>query len=403
MSYALTHHEELERRCLKRHDEIADAAEFGRTFTNDAGETLSYAAWAPAALEQQKQLELELPGFSQRAAIRQALADKIERELLPVYAPAWLHNYPRRLRQARLTGTYGVEVETGKILMRWDSKAGLARLCPDDAREEAMRLRRRVLPTLEALQASGHQLTYAVFTTPNAAPGDLRKECARIFRRFRQVMRAKDADGQPVFPQIKGALCVLEAPLGRSRDWNVHLNVILATRGFFDWKRLRAQWHWNVELRLLPKAPGAIGAALTELIKYAVAATVAKSADKATAGEEGGGTYPPPMLEWTPAELKEWMAAMHGFRRTRAYGALYGLKKPEPEPLGRVVWVGTVGYDGARYRTWSPLLGSIPEDNFSGSTGAERWLGLIRSLALGQIAGAGELGASIPSHFELPI
>lgn len=351
---------ELALHCLERADyaqrrreAIADAGQFG-TVLEAPGGTRSYIGLTPEAVRGSAQLELELPGYAERAEIRRELATKIEHEVFPTFCPRWLEHVPEKLRTARRSGCFGVRLETGLPIVYWDNKAGLSRLCPDDAREEAMRLRRRVLLPLEQLQQHGHQLTYAVFTTPNAAPLKLRAEMESIYKRFRAVLKA--------FPQIKGALCVLEAPLGRGRDWNVHINVILATQGFFDWKALRARWHWNVELRKLSREPGSIGCALSELIKYAVAATVSKSADHA----EAGTSPAPPMLAWSGLELREWLEAMHGFRRTRTYGELYGLEAPGPEDPGPIAWLGLVQQleEGgrARYVHRLALIDSIPED-----------------------------------------
>jgi hypothetical protein len=369
-----------------RCQQAAEAAEFGAVFADASGETHSYAALAPAAAAGQEQLELLMGKYSERAAIRAALADKIERELPDAPEP-WLQKIPERLRLARQSAQWGIRLSDGKLIAYWDNKAGLSRLCPDDAREESMRLRRRVQPTLEALQASGQRITYAVFTMPNSAAGELREGMAAIFKRFKRVVLGGD------FPQITGALAVLEAPLGQARDWNVHLNVIFAHRGFVDWGRLRAAWHWNVEFRLLPKSPGAIGAALAELIKYAVAATVAKSAQHA----DGGRSPAPPMLDWRGLELGEWLRAFHGFRRTRGYGALYGLEEPEAEEQGPIVWLGSVSLQGGRYRVRSSLVDSIPEDKLTGSSRRSVLEALMRTLAPGGIRGAGTIGAYVPA------
>lgn len=367
-----------------RAEQAAEAGEFGAVYVDRAGETRSYAALAPAAAAAEEQLELDLPGYSERAAIRQALADKIETELAG--APErWIAEIPGKLRLARQSGQWGIRLETGKPIVYWDSKAGLSRLCPDDAREESMRLRRRVQPALEELQAKGHRITYAVFTMPNSPVGELREGMVAIFERFKRLLKGGD------FPQIAGALCVLEAPLGRSRDWNVHLNVIFAHSGFVDWGRLRRAWHWDVEFRLLPKAPGAIGSALAELIKYAVAATVAKSAEH----RDDGRSVAPPMLEWRAGELGEWLRAFHGFRRTRAYGALYGLEAPEPEPVGPVAWLGSVSLQGGRYRVRSALVDSIPEDKSTPRGRRSVLEALLRTLAPGGLRGAGAIGDSV--------
>jgi hypothetical protein len=161
-------------------------------------------------------------------------------------------------------------------------------------------------------------------------------------------------------------------------------------KGFLDFGRVRAQWFHNVEMRWVPDAPGAFESAFAELIKYPVVATVAKSAEHAAEGK----TRAPPMLEWTGEELIEWVNAMRGFRRTRAYGAFYGLQEPEPEEVGPIVWVGTVSMRGGRYVCRLPLLDSIPEDKFSGLSAAERWQALMKALVPGGLAGAGTLGES---------
>jgi hypothetical protein len=381
-----------------------ESKEFGAVFTDQAtGETHSYAAWAPTAFHAQEQLELDLPGYSLHHTIRRLLAQALKDRVLPLCGAKWVHNYIDRLQGARWSGAYGYSLKAGKAVMFWDDKAGLSRLCPDDAREEAQRLSRKVLDPLEALQADSHALHYGVLTSPNAAPGGLRREMVAICRRFRKsILKAKHADGSLVFPEIKGALCVLEAPLGSARDWNVHLNVIFVVKGYFDYEKLRRIWHWNLEIRKLAQGPGVVRGALSELIKYAVAATVAKSAQKADleSRDEGARPPPPPMLEWTGGELLEWLRAMRGFRRTRTYGCLFRLKKPKAEDLGQIVWLGRVDYRGGRYRLSSALLDSIPEDKSIGLSAAERWLALKKALGLAGIAGAGSLGESIPSHFK---
>jgi len=113
-----------------------------------------------------------------------------------------------------------------------------------------------------------------------------------------------------------------------------------------------------------------------------VAATVAKSAEKAAAEEGAAADHPapPPMLEWTGEELYEWLMAMRAFRRTRTYGCLFRLKKPKAEDLGQIVWLGSLWHEGGRYRVASALLDSIPEDKSTGLTRAERWQNLMREL-----------------------
>jgi len=408
-----------ERRDYYRWWETEKSVEFGAVFRHQAtGEVESYAHLAPTALEAQQQLELDLPGYSKNHMIRRALADALEQRALPQarqqqYGIKYVMRCAAQLRAARWSGAVGYSLAKSKSVVFWDQKAGLSRLCPDDAREEAQRLSRRVLGPLEELQADSHALHYCVFTTPNAAAGGLRKEMRSINRRFRSLILKSDQ-----FPEIKGALCVLEAPLGGSRDWNVHLNVILVVKGFLDYGKLRRIWHWDVHAQKLAVGPGVVRGALCELIKYAVAATVAKSADKAVCGDQagegdagsisargpggpGGAASPPrvsapPMLEWTGAELLEWLLAMRGFRRTRTYGCLFRLKRPKAEDLGQIVWLGRVDYAGGGYRLSSRLLDSIPEDKSSGLSGVAAYVAMLRGLALPGIKGAGTLGQSIP-------
>lgn len=388
-------------RYQERAEAIQRAGEFGSTFTQD-DETHSYASLAPVALEANEQLQLDLPGYDLRDAIRKALAEKIEHEVLPLAKRehAWLEKYPERLRLARQSAQWGIRLKDAKLIAYWDAKAGLSRLCPDDAREEAMRLRRRVRPAYDALRESGHRFGSFVFTMPNFGRGKLRHGMRRICQRFREkIIKAKDANGEPMFPAIKGAIVVLEAPLGRERDWNVHLNVILCVKGFLDFTQLRQQWRWNVHMprRWISDAPGAFEGAFAELIKYAVAATVSKSAEHAASGKSPA----PPMLEWSGEELLEWLRAMRGFRRTRTYGVLYGLKDPEPEEIGPVVMLGTINWQGGRYVRRCTLLDSIPEDKFSGLTPRERIIAFFKSLAPGGLAGAGTMGEGAPRISEL--
>jgi hypothetical protein len=413
-----------------RQDQVRAAGQFGNVYEDElTQQRRSYLSLIPDTIRASAQLELDLPAYSERAEIRRRLADKIEREVLPLHCPRWLERYPEKLRSARRTGCFGLRRDTGRPIIYWDEKAGLSRVCPDDAREEAQRLKRRVLDPLQAAQSSGAALDYAVFTTPNAEPGKLRQEMKAIYRRFRKLL--------PKFPQIKGALCVLEAPLGQARDWNVHLNVIFVSRGFVNWGELRAAWHWNMEIRRLPKAPGAIAGALAELIKYAVAATVSKSQEKAERYDSSRGCncrhssedlaapiythnsgtasatvsgalrprYAPPMLEWTGPEFTEWLEAFHGFRRTRTYGALYRLPDPESD-VGPVVWIGQVRMQHGRYVHSVPLLDSIPEDKSLHLSPLERFKKLCRQMKpppnltlSGRFPTRSEIDMSLEAHY----
>src|SRR6266850_4668984 len=123
-----------------REDQVQAAGRFGSVYQDElTHERRSYLSLVPDTVHAVAQLELDLPAYSERAEIRRRLADKIEREVLPIFCPRWLERYPEKLRSARRTGCFGVRRDTGRPIVFWDEKAGLSRLCPDDAREEAQR------------------------------------------------------------------------------------------------------------------------------------------------------------------------------------------------------------------------------------------------------------------------
>jgi hypothetical protein len=432
----------------RRGEQITESEQWGAVYRARNGRQVSYLSIAPLISNAAQCLEQrELSGYDKRASVRAELGHKMKAMVGRTRAPeSWILDNAERLLTARRSGQLGVCLSTGKAIVMWDLKAGLSRLCPDDAREESMRMRRRVTPTFEQLVEAGYRLTYAVFTSPNVPLGRLRAEMVGIFTRFKRIVL-----DPKVFPQISGALAVLEAPLSRDREWNVHLNVILVTRPrqFLDWGKLRRLWHWQVHLQRLEGTPDGIRNALNELIKYAVTAVALKSEEKAvdhgeTKGKTGeiarahgydardisgtstansgrsglaaaqgvpgssarahhrqcvadglrdvgpvsGRLRPlraPPMLEWTDAEFYEWLLAFHGFRRTRGYGKLYGLKTPDPEPLGQVVWLGSVSLVDGRYGVRCRLLDLIQEDKSRGGDRLTPLEALYRQLAPGGI------------------
>lgn len=341
--------------------EAEAGAAFGELFTDPAsGETLAYADLAPAALAWRDQAADKFTRYSERAQVRAAVLARLEGLPADIKAEPWFDALLERMRAARQSATIAVRLADGKRLIRWDVKTGNARLDPDDAREEAKRFNARLGPKLEELAGRGLGITYAVLTMPNAAPGELRRGNAAIFRRFARLMRRIKQGKAPDLAGIVGAAAVLEAPLGRGRDWNVHLNVILVHRGWLDWHAFREAWHWNVQFRQVRAQRDSIGAALRELIKYAVQSVAEKSADKARQGTSAA----PPFVEWTDAEIVEWIRAFKRFRRARTYGALFRLPKADKLDLGAFVHVAVARWSRAagRFRLRFPLLDSIPGD-----------------------------------------
>ncbi|MGH3782556.1 MAG: hypothetical protein ACRDRO_18530, partial [Pseudonocardiaceae bacterium] len=108
----------------------------------------------------------------------------------------------------------------------------------------------------------------------------------------------------------------------------------------------------------------------------------------------------PAMLDWTGSELLEWMKAQRGFRRTRSYGCLFKVGKPEPLEAGPRTFIGNMtwrrGQGGYQIRLGPSLpIGSIPEDKSLGSGARNRLEALLRCLAPGGLKGAGRMGDSI--------
>lgn len=352
------------------------------------------------------QMQLKLPKMNERAAARDRVAHYLETKVRPFMVRSSELGLSERLRECRQEYRRGV-TPAGKNILRWDRKAGLPLLCPDDAREEAMRLSRRIVPHLMQQLADGAQAHYGVLTWPNATPGELRAEMIRMNKRFYSIIRACKRKRDRPFP-IVGAVAVMECPLGWRRDWHPHLNVIFVTNGFFDYGEFRKRWHYNVELRRLKGDRASIERSFRELIKYSTRAVPEKSADHASKMRVGwnGEEIPPApsMVEWTPQEFLEWWRAHRKFRRSRTYRSLYGIAKPPKLDVSDVRWVA-IGrrewaFDG-EFRERSPLLEFIPGDN-STSIDARRALKMAWMKLLGppdlttQLA---EAAAAIKSHF----
>lgn len=293
-------------------------------------------------------------GHESRTHAREQVARYLERVVLPQRADPRLHRMPAELVSARRSGTTSYRPLDDRYVRMYDSKAGLRLLCPDDSREESQRLFRRYSPKLlEWMESDGHQVHFGVFTCPHARPGLLARRMRGLIVRLRKVL------GE--FRCVTGSLFVLEAPLSEARKWNVHLNVIITTDGsFFDYKRLRARWRWQVEIDPLRGGADVLRGTLAELLKYSVQAVPTKSAEKLAKRQ----TKAPAMTEWTAAEWLEWWDAHQRFRRTRSYGELFKVGKPEPQSMQGFHVVGWFATYRGRLFFGSRLLDSIQGDNY---------------------------------------
>ncbi len=365
-----------------------------------------------------RQLRTPLGSYREHRRVEDAVADYVERAGFP--------RLVEKLRACRRSGSLAERAADGKLIVLWDAKCNLARLCPDESGVQSARVAERYLPVVEAWLAGGkgRRVQKAVFTFPNVPAGGLRAAKRAQFAALDRLLRRK------VCRNIKGALATQEDPLSRHGDWHAHLNVLLLVDGPLEWGMLRAEWtavtrtlfpdcaaaSFQVELRELPRTLKALRAASREQVKYA--AKMVDSGVRALPGDELSGVLPgvdplgaapvagaygqwpkaPGLVQWPYAAFGEWWEAGLCFRRTRAYGVLHGAPRPDPtadrprlHPLGRV------RYDGAR-RDYEVHLGGsrrwaedLPVDLTPPNKSADYYKG---NKSAGRAAGGAAAGCS---------
>lgn len=251
-----------------------------------------------------------------------------------------IRNTALKMYQCRTSGYFGIGSH-GKPIIAWDDKCSHPKLCPDESRHDAQRLfDQYAQPIVDHVKDGGR--VYKLWPTlPNYPSGRLREGKRHIFKRYRdRFVRTKK------FGHV-GSLVVGEEPLSAARDWNVHLNAIMLTRGRLSYRDVRAAWGCNIELRehrLFTEA--GMHGLFNEMVKYAVEPVPAKSARK-------HDTRAPAFTDWTPPEALEWLKAQHGSRRVRSYGSLFGIDKPERPTVSPAYFVGRLSWQPAGYRvTW---------------------------------------------------
>ena len=311
--------------------------------------------------------EVELEGYAARRHAEQSLAHKwlsFESEELKEAARKMLH--------CRSSSTICM-TEAGEVRYIWDEVCGLGKICPDEGRKETQRVVKKYVPELRkfAQRRPTHRLFYAVFTQPNFSLGSLKVGMDKIMLDLNERV-LKAVEGIPEeertsrkatrirFPQIKGALTTLEAPLSEGLKWNVHVNAILMVDGRFDYKEICEAWGHNVEIRELKETDEqSLGQTIQEVLKYSVQLVTTKSASK----RERHATNAPAFSEWTEQQTLEWWKAMKGFRRTRSYGEIYALEKVKwnnATQFQREKWLKTAGMP----QEWATMEWlDIPKDN----------------------------------------
>ncbi|MGH7144756.1 MAG: hypothetical protein ACREJ2_11610, partial [Planctomycetota bacterium] len=145
--FALTHQELREIRAIACEDELARQV--------DDGPDSPLMAKASELEKAVGQLRIELTDYDARANVREFLARYLEATVIPQISDPHIERLPGKLRAARRQCYFQLDAMTGRTRALWDAKAGEPLLCPDDAREEAMRLQRRLTETIEELARKG--------------------------------------------------------------------------------------------------------------------------------------------------------------------------------------------------------------------------------------------------------
>lgn len=362
------------------------------------------------ALALHSELEAKADGMLNRCRVRYAIARYLRETVIPFvtrrdgWNPAIDYLLlAQKLEDARPCAVWGVDPMDESLKVQWANRAGLVKLCPDDAREEQQRQCAIYGERLDLHDDLGHMLRSAVFTLPNLPQWHLAAGIDAIFNRFRDEILYARVDGKRAknlkdpkrrFPDIIGAWACLEAPLSgeyrrdRLSSWNVHLNVMLVFRRAGelvharqvngqtvpDYEPIREAWGANVRFRTLPQGDkDAIRAAIRELIKYPLQAVSLKSAEHRTRrrGRDGRELEPaPPMIEWPPEFFDEWWRAHHRLRRTRSWGCLFSARfeleggdvveipppgRPNPDHFD---WLGAIKLSPSRCVVTRPMWDS---------------------------------------------
>ena len=290
----------------------------------------------------------KLSKFHQHRIAETAVANAIWRSAIPRARELERYDDADRLSKRALAmfscrhrGPVGYNAD-GKLIVQWEEKCGLAKYCPDEAVKESKRLGDSYLePTIEHRRKGG-RVYKGVLTLPNYPGGRLKEGVRHAFARWKSKLWRAINNGENKFG-IEGALVILEAPLGKDGDWNIHLNVILLTRGFLSYKNVYDSWGgFNLHLkRHLQFDDEGMSGLFNEVVKYGTRAMPEKSSD--------GQHTAPAMIEWEPWELIEWHLANKGFRRTRSYGCLFKIGKPDNDFEMPTHWLGRIEYRSNHY------------------------------------------------------
>lgn len=300
--------------------------------------------------------------YERHRLVEQSIVDYIDNKIIPFVEKNHDYELVNSLRTmsykllfCRRRGPFGV-TGAGDVVVAWEEKCGCSRYCPDEARHEALRLRDRYVPerldkdpddtsrTVLEHVAQGGRVYKAVISPLNYPGGRLREGMRYEMKRFRDRLIRPKKKGRNKWG-IEGALIIQEAPLGKDRDWNVHLNVLFLTRGYLDYEALQETLGCQLKIREYTEFDEkGLASLFNELFKYGTRTVPEKSA-------ADDHDIAPSMIEWTPAEFLEWYHAQKRFRRTRAYGCFHGVGKPDKVNELPKIWLGMLTLTPSGYRT----------------------------------------------------
>ena len=295
--------------------------------------------------------------YEYRRRLEKALADKMINEVYPKFPfDRRLKKAAEKMRICRGSGCTGVCTDpkhSGLVIRSWDNKCSQSRLCPDEARQESQRLKRRYMPHVRNYVRRGGRLYYMVLTIKNVPVGTLRECQKELYKNFATMLRRPK--WAKVFKGTNGCIARLENPLAEARDWNIHLNVLLCTSGYFSFQEFRKDWaqmfgeqDLSVHYKHIKGTSEQIESAFREIFKY----TVKHVGESSQESFDSGKSKAPAMLDWTPQEFYEWYCASHGFRFTRSYGYFFSVDQLDDDtiPMESVKWIGSCNLVDGQYK-----------------------------------------------------
>ncbi|MFT7549674.1 MAG: hypothetical protein ACI9VI_003537 [Candidatus Azotimanducaceae bacterium] len=323
----------------------------------------------------QDQLQQSSEPYAVRRMIERDLAEYMRDEVYPLYLDQSLMDAADKMLLCRCSGCAGVTGES-RLLRTWDNKCSQSRLCPDEARTETQRIKRRYVPVIQEFgKQVGAKIHYMVLTLPNSELGNLRLDMKHIMDSFSTLIRQKK--WEKIFKGENGCLTRLENPMGSNEKWNVHLNVIVMTKEYLNYGDFRKAWakqcghdDLQVDIQQINGSVESLNKSINELIKYIALHVGEKSEGK------GRRSKAPGMTEWSPEAFYEWFRAGKKFRFTRTYGALYKTPKSPTQDLdlkNDVIWVAGFEFTQGRYihRINHKRLGLILGDNSTATKSGE--------------------------------